>query len=533
MAVNPKIGMLLIFSIGLLITGVVHGEITVSSQVNAVSMTSNDGGEVGQYGDTNGNQGDGISSDSATDTDSSNEPNTNSDTSNSNSGNRGSSDSGLDNGDDYEINSDTNTNNNTNTVRNKVVSINRVNTRNIQPVLTPILVKEKISEKLKEKIFKHVQLKNDDIANNMVKVREQINVKIQNAEENSTEAKNSYAVAKQKYIESKNTGLALGHAKTMMQSGSKFVLSWLDRIELKVLETEGMDDETKVSIIDRINEYREGIQELEEKMNNTSDLSELRAISKEVNEYWKEIKLFITSVAYQISAAKLNVIISNADEVELRIHDKIAELNEAGEDTSALEELLSNYQENMELAEEKIDEANDVLSTADTIEEINEGRRLILEATRYIKDAFKDIRDLIKEYNRYKVQSGMVFIGNQTGELYAEGDGHIEVKCTGIVVAKGNRTVEVTPYTAIISSWGNGEKTMNGSTTTLEGRGAITVRGEDIKIILEGYDLQVFAKGTGSAYLDGEGMYKVKKLPGDNMTEIYYDGALNIEFGGE
>jgi len=530
---------LIIFTIALLLIGVVHGEVAyVNAQVNTVSLTSTNGEDNG--GSSGTDDGDGYTTDSSdTNPDSGTDSNTDSDedadetlsVSVTTSASSIAMGSNTDKGNDTD--NENNSNTHTNTVRTKVVSVNKIHVRNIQPVNTPILVREKISEKLKEKIIRHVKLDGNNIENNMLKVKEQIKVKIQKVEEKSTDAKNSYKVAKQNYLKNKNTGLALGHAKTMMQSGSKFVLSWLDRIELKVLETDGMDDDTKVSIIDRINEYREGIQELEEKMNNTSDISELRELSKEINDYWKEIKLFITSVTYQLSIAKLNVIIANSEEVELRIQEKITELQKAGEDTTKLEELLSKYQENIEMAEEKIDEANDILSAANSIADINEGRRLILEATKYIKDAFKDIRGLINEYKRYRIQSGMVLMGNQTGELYAKGDGYIEIEGSGVVVAKGNGTITVTPETAVISSVGNGKKAINNNTVSIEGRETVTVRGEDIEVIIEGTDLQVFAKGTGSAYLEGEGTYKVKKLPGDNMTEFYYDGSIEVEFGGE
>jgi hypothetical protein len=198
----------------------------------------------------------------------------------------------------------------------------------------------------------------------------------------------------------------------------------------------------------------------------------------------------------------------------------------AGEDTAKLEELLADYEENIELARENVEEAKDTLSDATTLEEVREGHKLIIEASRYLKDAFKDVRLMTKEYRKG------VFFGNETGELFAKGDGKAVIQGTGIIVVQGNGTVTVDPDTAVKAATGFGAKTTGGGISEIKGKGVVVVRGENVAVTIEGVNLKIVAKGHGSVYLEGNGTYKVKKLPTSEMIEEEYDGAVTIEFGG-
>jgi len=135
---------------------------------------------------------------------------------------------------------------------------------------------------------------------------------------------------------------------------------------------------------------------------------------------------------------------------------------------------------------------------------------------------------MTKEYRQ-----GRVFFGNQTGELFARGDGKAVIKGTGIVVAQGNGTIVVDPSSAVRAATGFGAKTTGNDISEINGRGVVVVRGENVTVTIEGTHLKIFAKGYGSAYLEGNGTYKVKKLPTSDMTEEEYDGEVTIEFGGE
>jgi hypothetical protein len=395
---------------------------------------------------------------------------------------------------------------------------------------TPVVkVKHRMNEELIKRMEKYTPIKNHMGEKALVIAKEQLKLQIRNNKEACISAAKAYDEAREMYIKAKQEGIhTLEKARAMMHAGTNYAHRWLDRIELQVMNSEDMGEDTKLIILEKIDEYRDKINEKINSINETGSIEEMKAFSRELDDCWGEIRLFIKSVVYQLAAAKLETIIEKAEDVELRLEEKIEEMRASGEDTSKLEERLAEYRENVELAREKVEEAEDVLLDAVTIEEIREGQGLVTEALAYLKQAFKDVKLILKEYKK-----GWVFFGNKTGELFARGDGRVEIQGTGIVVAKGNGTVIVDPHTAVKASTGFGVKSTGNGITEIRGRGVVVVRGENITVTIEGTELKVFAKGQGSAYLEGNGTYKVKKLPKYNMTEGFYEGSLTIEFGGE
>lgn len=389
--------------------------------------------------------------------------------------------------------------------------------------------RERISERLKERIQKYIEVK--DVTptekHRLIKVKEQLKIKIQNARQECIDAANKYIEAKQKYLELRKKPNAPVQARIMLHAGSEYIERWLDRIEFEVMNSDGMDDETKLAIIDKIDEYRTEIQEKKGQLNETTDISEMRMISKELNSYWGEVRIFIKSVVYQLAAAKLELLIDKAEDVEVRLQLKIEEMKASGLDTAKLEELLSEYENNIALAKENVEKAEELLLNATTIDQVREGHKLIVDASHYLKEAFKDVRLMVKEYRKG------TFFGKGTGEIFVKGDGKAVIKGTGIVVAQGNGTVTVDPETAVITATGFGAKTTGNGISEIKGKGVVVVRGENVTVTIEGTSLKIFAKGTGSVYLEGTGTYKVKKLPRSEMTEEEYDGEVTIEFGGE
>jgi len=395
--------------------------------------------------------------------------------------------------------------------------------------ITPVMVsKWRISERLRERIIKKVGMPHMEIKGEkqkLIRLKQTIQTRVHDVRHAAIEAANKYAKAKEDYLKAKSMKDRRVQARLMLHTGSLYAERWLDRIELEVMNSEGMSDETKLAILDRIDEFRAEIQEKRDRLNNTTSLEEIRAVSKELNDYWIEARLFIKSVVYQLVAAKLEVLIDNAEDVELRLQEKIEEMKASGIDTAKLEELLSDYENNIELARENVEKAEELLLNATSNDEIREGHKLIIDASFYLKEAFKDVRLMVKEYRKG------TFFGNGTGEIFAKGDGKALINGTGIVVVQGNGTMTVEPDTAVKAATGFGVKTTGNGVSEFKGRGVVVVRGENVTVTIEGTNLKIFAKGSGSVYLEGTGTYKVKKLPKSEMTEEEYDGEVTIEFG--
>ncbi len=386
--------------------------------------------------------------------------------------------------------------------------------------------KEKVKQKIKEKIEEHVQGKGEEQSNKVRgNVKEKLEEKIHHARNASEKAKQQYAEAKQKYTKTKQEGKPhLGHAQVMMQAGTGYMEAWLERIELQVLDASNMDDNRRLAILDKIEEYRNETREKKEMINNTTSIQELRGLGKGLNNYWDEVEVFIKSVGYQIAAAKLDNLVGNARGVEVRMAEKIAEMDAADADTSKLKKLLNEYQEKVNAAKESIQKAQGILFNATTIEELIDGRNLVKEATNQIKQAFKDIQLMATEY-----QKNLKFFGNETGEVFATGDGTANVSVSGIVVAKGYGSINVTEG-SLTSATDFGDK-ITGNSSQMSGKGVYVVRGDNVSVNLSGEDIYLFTKGQGSVNLAGNWSYKIKELPDSEMV-FNETTSETLTFGG-
>lgn len=388
--------------------------------------------------------------------------------------------------------------------------------------------KEMIEQKIKEKIEEQVQMGNkgeEQSSKVRENVKDKLEEKINNARNSSEKAKENYTEAKQKYLETKQRGNPnLEHAQAMMQSGTEYMSSWLDRIELQVLDASYMEDSRRLAILEEIEEYKNETKEKREMINNTTSIQELRELGRGLNGYWGEVQVFIRSVGYQIAAAEMDNIVDNARGVEVRVAERIAEMNAADSDTSKLENLLKEYQEKVNAAKENVEKAQEALFNATTIDELVEGRNMIKEATNQIKQAFKNVELMATEY-----QMQWEFFGNETGEVFAKGDGTANVSVSGIVVTKGYGSINVTGG-SVSTATGFGENIM-GNSSQMTGEGVYLVRGDNVSVNVSGESIYLFTKGQGSVELSGNWTYKLKELPQSDM-ESNETTRETLSFGG-
>lgn len=388
--------------------------------------------------------------------------------------------------------------------------------------------REKIEQKIKEKVEEHVQTESrgeEQSSKVREQVKERLEEKIHHARNASENAKQQYAEAKKNYSETKQEGNPdLGQAQVMMQAGTGYMSSWLDRIELQVLDASNMDDNRRLAILEKIEEYQNQTREKREMINNTTSIQELRDLGNGLNNYWSEMQVFIKSVGYQIAGAKVDNIIGDARGVEVRMAEKIAEMEASDADTSKMERLLNEYQEKVNGAKENIEKAQSILFNATSTRDLVEGQNLVKEATNQIKQAFKNVQQMANEY-----QKEWKFFGNETGEVFATGDGTADVSVSGIVVAKGNGSINVTGGSLTTPTDLGDEITGNSSWIT--GEGVYVVRGESVSVNISGEDIYLFTKGQGSVSLTGNWSYKIKELPQSEMVLNETATSEELTFG--
>jgi len=357
------------------------------------------------------------------------------------------------------------------------------------------------------------------------KVKE-IREKYKKAWESYQSEREKYIQTHQKYKDLRNQ-MAFNQAKKFLNNGCNFAERWLERFRVYV-ENSAMDEDKKQEILSQIDEYIDTIEEKRAKINDSATPQELREAAMEMRQAWIEIRQNLRVMAGQVAAFKLQLIIQKAEGVELRLEEKVQQLEAYGVDTSELEAVLEEYSEHLSNADDFVDNALDLYEEGKVVE----ANRELRKATAEIKEAFKEIKIFIK-LTREKVSQGKIFFGNETGEVWARGDGIVRLKGDAIVNLRGEGTLEISPANAVITVVGFGNVTRGGSSDTVvyEGVGKAIIRGKNITVSIEGENITFFAKGKGSLYLDGTGFYRVKKLPEEEMEIHEYDGSVTVDIG--
>ncbi|AEA47608.1 hypothetical protein [Archaeoglobus veneficus] len=388
-----------------------------------------------------------------------------------------------------------------------------------------VMVKEQVREHVKEQNAGAVQQ-----VRVMEKVRERLHP--HKVEEDYMKAKHDYKAIREEYHKLKQQGRAdFGHAKRYCLAGGMYIENWFDRIENMIL-TSNMDEETKEAMLAKIEEERAAFEEKLQAINESETPEELREAVKELKEEWKNVRVLVKAVAMQVAIVRIETTIEKAEDLQLKLEGQITELDDA-----KLAAMLEDYAAKLEEAKEKLNEAKDILVDAETREDVHEAQQLIREAISLLRDAFKDVREIVRTSAELRLQireqEGKIFFGNQTGELFVVGNGTAKFEGTGIVVVRGSGEITVEPETAIVTLVGFGSKSVEGGVAKVSGEGKAVIRGENIKVTIEGENIKLFVKGYGTATLEGEGIYRVKKLPQYNMTEETYEGSVEVEIGGE
>ena len=352
--------------------------------------------------------------------------------------------------------------------------------------------------------------------------------KYKEAWENYENAKQKYVQTHQKYKDLRNQ-IAFNHAKRFLNNGCSFAERWLERFRLYV-ENSKIDDVKKQEILSEIDKYINTIEEKRVKINDSQTPEELREAAKEMRQAWNEMRVNLRAMVGQVAAFKLQTVIQKAEGVEVRLEEKIQQLEAYGIDTSGLETILDEYSGHIQNANESVNSALALYEEG----KANEANKELKEATKELKEAFNNIKKFVHRY-REEVSQGKIFFGNETGEVWAHGDGTAKLSGDAVVNVRGNGTLIVSPIDAVVSVVGFGSSTKDeaNNTVTFEGNGKAIVRGKDITVTITGERITLFAKGNGSIYLSGTGYYKVKKLPDAPMQESSYGNETTLCIGTE
>ncbi len=369
-----------------------------------------------------------------------------------------------------------------------------------------------------------------------IKIRHRIagiHMNIQKAKQMVENARMKYEKAREMYMKLRARGLkdpkTFRYAKQYICFGVDYVERWLEKLMIQV-QNANMGENQKERIMERIQNCLMALNESKNAVNSSMTPDELQNAVLELRKTWNEVRIEIKSIVGQIAVTKLEDVVNRADDVALKLEGEIEALNVSN--VTNLEQKLNDCLEKLNLAKQKLEDANEkfeeMANASNPNELYVEGRHLLIEARDLIREAFMDIKDIY--YEIWHLRVGHVFYGNETGELLVVGNGTAEIHLTGVAVILASGNVTVSPATSVVTSVGF-ESSVEGGVASMSGHGKVVVRGKDVTVRVKGEYIKIFVKGNGTATLNGEGIYKLKKSPHEKMVEETYSGNVTLEFG--
>ena len=219
--------------------------------------------------------------------------------------------------------------------------------------------------------------------------------------------KKDFLDAKEKFKKNKakNKELFRERASIFSENSINEVINHLEAIKNKTKNAPKISENDRAEILSEIEEDIEWLESKKSELERSST-EEIMEIAKEVRQYLKETNARIRQIVGHMMAYRINDGILKSKEVEEEISKLLKNLQEDGEDITKLRELLNSFNENIELAQEKREEAKDYFDSMSNKNDFSalfkDGHDLIKESHQYLKAALKDLKEIAKDLKAYK-----------------------------------------------------------------------------------------------------------------------------------
>ncbi len=187
-----------------------------------------------------------------------------------------------------------------------------------------------------------------------------------------------------------------------------FLLKTVERMErhIQILQkwTEIVvyNEELKEEILYQLEKDLNELKTYENKIKEASTVQELRAIGKELKEFWKDVRGHLKKYHGIILSAKIGRIIERSERLSESLHKRLSELDENHPHLEEMKYLLEDFDENVASAKESYEKAKDLYIQIRSIEDakklFEEIKTYLKEAHKYLKEAHKSLRHLVKIY---------------------------------------------------------------------------------------------------------------------------------------
>ena len=301
----------------------------------------------------------------------------------------------------------------------------------------------------------------------------------------------------------------------------------IKRLEALQIQAKGPEENGLAPFIisDNIDDYIGQLEDLNDDVATAETGEDFQAVTIEVRSIWQNVYLESRYFILGTLNNKVNSFLECTDSIADRIQAEIDRLDEAGEDSKELQDLLHDYEKALDDAKNSHIEANRLFEEHDGFNDdgelqnaenarvfLNDATAQIRENNLNLKEANSRLRQIFQELNEHR--HGSVSLSD-AGSFSAKGEGEATISGNlelTVRAKSGILTIKDYDEDAVIEINGKGTKeVLNDGTIKYEGfDGAAIISGSSITVDITGSDIELSAKGTGSAVLKGDGSCNVE-----------------------
>ncbi len=297
-------------------------------------------------------------------------------------------------------------------------------------------------------------------------------------------------------------------ARTAALKAADLYIAHMRMLEARANATRGLSEEARDNIVQELEGYISQIQTYRANIDSaTIGTGALKSANRDLHQYWLSIRVRLKQITAELIVAGFRGIVERAQALASRVEVVIQQLKENGVDTSDLEAWLDDFSSHIELAEQKLDNAEakiPQISDNLTFRQIYASAiQHLRDALQYLCSAFKDLKDIVVSLR----SQGCTVVLAGSGTVVAQGSGTVQVEGTGLlkVTTIENGELTVSPN-AHVKTDGVAENLDNGD-IQYTGFTWVRVTGSNIRASLSGTNMWLRASGTGTVVLSGTGTY--------------------------
>jgi len=166
------------------------------------------------------------------------------------------------------------------------------------------------------------------------------------------------------------------YAKRSGQILTNHLNRWRRRIEAMV----GISEQTKARVLGQIDEAIAKIENQNSQLDAAADIDQVKEISSEIKDYWQEQKITINKIVGLSLVEKANVMVDWAVSIFQKLKSAVEAAEQSGDPIPLSEASLNNMQELISQAKEKINQAEEIFLSLDSVDDFVSGRQLISQA---------------------------------------------------------------------------------------------------------------------------------------------------------